>query len=197
MPSLLLHTALTLTLLAPPAPAVDSTASTWKIDVTHSELVFRIRHLVSRVNGTFTSWGGTITADPASWNTGSAAIEIQAASIDTRQEKRDTHLRSDDFFDATNYPTITFTSTSVDVKGTALTLEGDLTIRGVTRPVVLTGEYLGMTGAPGKERIGFTASTKINRLDYGVKYNRAVEGGGVLLGDEVEIEITVAAVRQP
>ncbi len=196
MTSLLLHAALTLTLLAPPAP-VDSAASTWKIDVTHSELVFRIRHLVSRVNGTFTTWGGTITADPASWNSGTASIEIQTASIDTRQEKRDAHLRSEDFFDATNYPTITFRNTSVDVKGTALTLRGDLTIRGVTRPVVLTGEYLGMTGVPGKERIGFTASTKINRLDYGVKYNRTVEGGGVLLGDEVEIEITVAAVKQP
>ena len=141
----------------------------------------------------FRVYGGTITADPESWNSGSAQIEIQSASIDTRQAKRDTHLRSEDFFDAVNYPTITFTSTSVEVKGNALTLKGDLTIRGVTRPVVLTGEYLGMTGAPGKERIGFTATTKINRLDYGVKYNRAVEGGGMLLArldlDEVHAHL--------
>lgn len=177
----------------PPRPAEPVT---WNIDVTHSELVFRIRHLVSRVNGTFRDWQGTIAADPANWNDGQVNIVIQTASIDTRSERRDNHLRSADFFDAATFPTITFKSTAVKVEGTSVTLSGELTIRGVTKPVTLTGEYLGMTGdGPKKQRVGFQATTKINRMDFGVSYNRAVEGGGTLLGDEVEILVTVAAVR--
>lgn len=169
---------------------------TWKIDVTHSELVFRIRHLVSRVNGTFREWQGTISADPSDWKAGQVDIVIQSASIDTRNERRDTHLRSADFFDVTNFPTIIFKSTGVKVEGNAVTLSGDLTIRGTTKPIVLAGEYLGTTGdGPNKQRIGFQVSTRINRLDYGVSWNRAAEGGGVVLGDDVEIQVTVAAVR--
>ena len=174
-----------------PAPA------TWKIDVTHSELTFRVRHLVSRVNGTFRDWGGTISADPADWNSGSVEVVIQTSSIDTRNEKRDTHLRSPDFFDVANHPTMTFRSTAVRVADGAVTLTGDLTIRGVTRQVTLTGEYLGSTGeGPGKQRIGFHVGTTINRLDYGLTWNRAAEGGGFVLADDVELDLTVAAVRQ-
>ena len=170
---------------------------TYKIDVAHSELTFRVRHIVSRAYGTFRDWGGTIVADPSAWGTGSATIEINTASIDTRHEKRDTHLRSPDFFDVEKFPLMTFKSTSAEVNGTAVTLKGDLTIKDVTRPIVLTGEYLGASGAEGpKQRLGFHVSGKINRLDYGLKWNRALEGGGLVLGDDVEIEITVAAVRQ-
>lgn len=178
--------------LAPRAMA----PGTYKIDVTHSELTFRVRHLVSRAHGTFRDWNGTIVADPAAWGGGSATIEIRTASIDTRNEKRDTHLKSPDFFDAEKFPLMTFKSTSAEVKGETVTLKGDLTIKDVTKPVVLTGEYLGATGEGPKQRLGFHVTTKINRLDYGLTWNRAAEGGGLVLGDDVEIDITVAAVRQ-
>ena len=119
------------------------------------------------------------------------------ASITTHNERRDTHLRSPDFFDAATYPEISFKSTSVKVDGETITLVGDLTMRGVTRSVTLTGSYNGIQPAEkGRDRVGFDVTTRINRLDYGVKYNRTVEGGGMLLGDEVTIQVTVAAVRQ-
>lgn len=188
--------------LAAPASTVASarpsadTVATYRIDVGHSDISFRIRHMMSRTRGTFNEWAGTITADPADWTTGSVDVTIQAASIDTRHERRDADLRSDNFFDVETYPAITFKSTKVDVSGTTLSITGDLTIRDVTRSVVLQGEFLGVTGkGTPRERIGFEASTTINRLDYGVKWNRAIEGGGVLLGDEVEISIGIEAVR--
>ena len=178
-----------------PVPAAVQVSDTtkWRIDVAHSELTFRVRHLVSRVNGTFRDWSGTITGDPADWSKdGSVEVTIQTASIDTRSERRDTHLRTADFFDATAHPTITFRSRAVRVEGSSLTIDGDLTMRGVTRPVTLTGEVTAVSGT----RAGFSAQTKINRLDFGVSYNRGVEGGGVLLGDEVTIDIAIEAVRQ-
>lgn len=168
---------------------------TWVIDQNHSELTFRIRHIVSRVRGTFGKWKGTIVADPVNLTGGSVDVRIETASIDTRNERRDTHLRSADFFDATNHPEISFVSRKVTVSGTDLTIEGDLTIRGVTKPVVLEGEFNGSSGEGEKQRLGFSATTKINRMDYGVSWNRAAEGGGAVLGDEVTIEIAIAAVR--
>ncbi|MGH7585258.1 MAG: YceI family protein [Gemmatimonadales bacterium] len=191
-------------LAALPSPAAGQTASapgaavaapaptrrTWVIEVAHSELTFRVRHLVSRANGTFRKWSGVISADPGRWNEGSVDVTIDAATIDTRHERRDNHLRSEEFFDVANHPTITFRSTSVDIAGSQLRLTGDLTIRGIARPVVLEGEILGAQG----NRAGFSATTKVNRLDYGLQWNRAVEGGGLVLGDEVEISLVVAAV---
>lgn len=170
----------------------------WQIDVNHSEVSFRVRHFVSRVPGTFKVWNGTILADPSDLTGGSVEVSIQTGSIDTRNERRDAHLRSPDFFAADSFPTITFKSTKVEARNNALTISGDLTIRGVTKPVVLTGEYVGTTGTPepSKQRIGFTATTKINRMDFGVKWNRAVEGGGVMLGDDVDVTINIEAVRQ-
>lgn len=177
----------------PPAPAT----ATWKIDATHSELLFRIRHLVSKVTGTFTDWDGTITGDPADWKDGSVVVKIRTASISTNNARRDTHLRSADFFDATTYPELTFKSTSVAVSGQSITLNGDLTMRGVTRPVTLSGTYNGISpSADGRDRVGFEVTTRINRLDYGVSWNRAAEGGGALLDDEVTIQVTVEAVKQ-
>lgn len=176
------------------APAADT--ATYRIDVGHSELTFRIRHMMSRVNGTFREWSGEITADPADWSTGSVSVTIQSATIDTRHERRDQDLRSDNFFDATNHPTITFRSTKVEVQGNQIVVTGDLTMRGITRPLVLTGEFLGRQGAgTARERIGFSASGKLDRTAYGIVWNRAVEGGGVLLGDDVEVNIAVEAVR--
>ncbi len=185
--------------LAVPASAAAQAAAplpTWNIDVAHSEVNFRIRHFMSRVSGTFTTWTGTIQADPAHWAGGSVTATIQTASIDTRQERRDADLRSARFFNADTFPTITFVSRSVAQQGDSLTIEGDLTMRGVTKPVVLRGVALGVM--PGERpRAGFEVTTTVNRLDYGVAWNRALEGGGMMLGDDVEIRINVEAVRQP
>lgn len=191
-----------LVLALSPAPAVPAAAPaeappvTWRIDASHSELSFRIRHLVSRVRGTFNEWSGTIVADPRNLAGGSVQVEIKTASIDTNNERRDTHLRSADFFDAEKHPTITFRSTGVQTRGRQLTVTGNLTMNGITRPVVLTGEAAEPVGPAGKRRIGVDATTTISRKDFDVTWNRAAEGGGVVLGDEVEVTLNIAAVEQ-
>jgi polyisoprenoid-binding protein YceI len=193
----------TLLLAAGPAAAGDAATVPerevvrWEIDVAHSELGFRVRHLVSWTPGHFREWSGTILADPADLASGSVQVEIRAASIDTNHERRDRHLRSDDFFDADQHPTITFRSTRVDAVGERLRIHGELTIRGTTRPVVLEGEATGVRGPVGQRRIGFEAETRINRHDFGVRWNRAAEGGGLVLGDEVRIRMSVSAREVP
>jgi polyisoprenoid-binding protein YceI len=172
-----------------PTPAQPTT---WRIDTNHSELSFRVRHFVSRVRGTFGKWEGTVIAEPGAWGDGSVEVTVQTASVDTQQERRDSDLRGADFFDVANHPTMTFRSRSASLDGTRFRLEGDLTIRGVTRPVVLEGEFLGEQGG----RAGFSASTTVNRLDYGLTWNRIVDGSR-MLGDEVEISVVVALVRRP
>lgn len=182
-------------LVALPVREATAQAQTWTIDAKHSELTFRIRHYVTRVRGTFARWEGVIVADPKELSGGTVRIAIDAKSIDTNDERRDNHLRSPDFFAADSFPQLTFASRRVAVNGESLEVHGDLTIRGITRPVVLKGSYNGVVkDAQGKQRIGFEASTKINRLDHKVMWNRAVEGGGVMLGDDVEIDITIEAV---
>jgi polyisoprenoid-binding protein YceI len=177
------------------APRVEPV--TWQIDPNHSELSFRVRHFVTKVPGTFKTWSGTIVADPANLAGGSVEVTVQTGSIDTKNERRDNHLRSADFFLSDSFPTMTFKSTKVVANGAELEVTGDLTIRGTTRSVVLKGEYSGTFGppTPRQQRIGFAATTRINRLDYGLKWNRLVEGSN-MLGDDVEITITVEAVRQ-
>lgn len=184
------------------AQAADSApdsvaANTWQIDASHSELSFRIRHFVSKVRGTFGKWRGTVVADPQELGSGSVQIVIDASSIDTNHERRDADLKSANFFEVEKYPEITFTSREVQVNGTDLTIIGDLTMRGITRPVTLTGEFVGSTeDNRGRRRIGFEASTTVNRLDWGITWNRIAEGGGAMLGDDVEIEIVLAAVQR-
>ena len=181
-----------------PSVASDTTPAVWQIDAGHSDISFRIRHFMSRVRGTFNQWEGTITGDSTDWADASVSVTIQSASIDTGHERRDGDLRSDNFFDAANHPTITFKSTSVERRGSDLVITGDLTIKGVTRPVVLQGQFLGSASSTqGRARIGFEASTRIDRTAFGVTWNRALEGGGVMLGDEVEIELAIEAVRRP
>jgi polyisoprenoid-binding protein YceI len=173
-----------------------SAASTWKIDPTHSELSFTIRHMVSKVRGQFDAWSGTIIADPADWSTASVEVVAQTSSIDTNNERRDADLRSDNHFDAEANPTVTFRSTKVTrFAGDSLTVAGNLTMHGITRPVVLRGKLAGMTGVPGKRRAGFEAETTINRKDFNMTWNRIVEGSS-MVGDEVRIEIDIAAVEQ-
>ncbi len=192
----------------PAAPAAATSAlpplvrptdpNAWIIDVTHSELTFRIRHFVSKVRGQFNKWQGTVIADPTNLGAGSVEIAIDASSVDTNNERRDADLRSPNFFEVEKYPLITFKSTKVETKGDDITLAGDLTIKGITKPVVLKGTYNGLTkDARGAERAGFEASTKINRLDWGITWNRVAEGGGAMLGDDVEITIALEAFKPP
>jgi polyisoprenoid-binding protein YceI len=179
------------------AGASVSAPSTWKIDPTHSELSFTIRHMVSKVRGQFTAWSGTIVADPAEWSTASVEVVAQTSTIDTNNERRDADLRSTNFFDAETNPTVTFKSTKVTrFAGDSVTVAGNLTMHGITRPVVLRGHFNGMTGAPGKRRAGFEAETTVNRKDFNMTWNRIVEGSS-MVGDDVRIEIDIAAVEQP
>lgn len=179
------------------AAATVGSPSIWKIDPTHSELSFSIRHLVSRVRGQFGVWTGTIVADPNDWSTASVEVTAQTATIDTNNERRDADLRSPNHFDAEANPTVTFKSTKVTrFAGDSVTVAGNLMIHGITKPVVLRGRLSGMTGVLGKRRAGFEAETVINRKDFDMMWNRVVEGSS-MLGDDVKIEIDVAAVEQP
>ena len=174
-------------------------ADTWQIDPAHTSVEFTVRHMmISNVKGVFQKTAGTITTngnDPAS-----AKIDatIDASSVDTRVEKRDAHLKSPDFLDVAKYPTITFKSTRVEAAGpNKWNVTGDLTLHGVTKPVVLVVEG---SGAPiqvmGKTRAGASATATINRSDFGLTWNKALDAGGVMVGDEVTISIDVEAVKQ-
>lgn len=170
----------------------------YTLDKAHTSVGFVVRHLmVSKVRGNFQEFDGTITvADEP----GQSKVEttIQAGSVDTREEQRDGHLRSADFFDADKFPTITFVSANVVPAGGDWKVEGDLTIHGVTRPVVLDVEFNGASGDPyGGTRIGFSAVTEIDREDFGMTFNMALETGGVMVSKNVKIEIEAEAIRQP
>jgi polyisoprenoid-binding protein YceI len=180
---------------APATPAAPAAPAVWTIDNTHSGVGFQIRHFVSKVRGKFKDVKGTITADEGAWQNGAVDVEISTASISTDNDRRDAHLRSPDFFAADSFPTIRFRSTRIERSGENAKIYGDLTIRGVTKPVVLDGTLTGIMKSAQGDRVGFEASTTINRLDYGVKWNRAAEAGGAMLGDEVKIEINLEAVR--
>lgn len=170
-------------------------AGTYALDPTHTEIGFVTRHAgIAKVRGKFTEFEGTLTV-AEDVTASSAQVTIQTASIDTGVEARDNHLRSADFFDAASNPAITFVSTAVEVDGDELTLVGDLTINGITRPVALETEYNGAATDPfGNRRIGFEASTVINRKDFNLTWNAALETGGVLVSDKVTIALDVSAV---
>ena len=171
-------------------------ATTYAIDPDHTTVSFKVRHLFSKVEGVFTDVQGGfdyVAGHPEQWKAGAV---MQAASINTRVEKRDQHLRSKDFFDVATYPTLTFKSTGVtDATSTNATLHGDLTIHGVTKPVVLELEMHGEGKDPwGNVRSGFTARTTINRKDFGLTWNEIVESGQLLVGEEVEITLEVEGI---
>jgi len=171
---------------------------TWNVDPTHSHVEFAIRHLmITTVKGRFTDVQGTVKSDGSDPAKGNVSVTIGVASIDTREPQRDAHLRSADFFDADKFPTITFNSRNIrDVRSNSFKLVGDLAIRGVTREVVLDVTSEGRAKDPwGGERAGFTASGKINRSDFGLTWNQALETGGVLVGDEVKISIDVELIK--
>jgi polyisoprenoid-binding protein YceI len=171
---------------------------TWNVDPTHSHVEFAIRHLmITTVKGLFTDVTGTVKSDGSDPAKGHVSVTIGVTSIDTREPQRDAHLRSADFFDADKFPTITFNSRNIrDVRSNSFKLVGDLTIRGVSREVVLDVTSGGRAKDPwGGERAGFTASGKINRSDFGLTWNQALETGGVLVGDEVKISIDVELIK--
>lgn len=173
-------------------------ADTYTIDVGHSNVGFSIRHFFSKVPGRFGKYEGSIVYDSQDMSKSSVNVTIESASIDTDMDDRDKHLRSADFFDVEKFPKITFVSGKVKpLGGKKAQVEGTLTIKGVSKPVTLDIEVFG-TGpdAWGNTRGGFEGRTKINRQDFGVAWNKAVEGGGTILGDEVEITLNVEAVRQ-
>lgn len=171
---------------------------TYTIDPAHSAVGFSIRHLFSRVPGRFTKFEGKIVVDRDDFTKSSVDVSIDAASIDTNEPARDKHLKSPDFFDVAKNPKLTFKSTKVTQAGPSkLSVEGSLTIRGTTKPVTLDVDVLGFgPGYGGKALGGFEARTKINRQDFGVAWNDLIEGGGAVLGDEVEIKINVEAARE-
>ncbi len=172
-------------------------AQDYKIDPAHSQIEFSVDHLMFfKVSGFFTDFVGTIKVDPASKTLSAAEATIQATSIDTRIQKRDDHLRSADFFDVANHPELRFVSKKVEGSANNISVTGDLTIRGVTREVVLDGAFLGENkDAWGNQRAGFVAKGKINRQDYGLTWNKVLETGGVTVGDEVEITLQVQGIK--
>jgi polyisoprenoid-binding protein YceI len=171
---------------------------TWAIDPSHSSIEFSVRHLmVGKTKGRFATWSGTIqiAEEPSA---SSVSIEIDPASIDTKDETRDQHLRSADFLDVAKFPTMTFQSASVKGSGTSWVVGGDLTIHGVTQPVELDLELEGVVEQDpwGRSRAGFSGETEIDREAFGLTWNQALEAGGVLVGKKVKISFEVEAVKQ-
>ena len=169
----------------------------YTIDASHSAVGFAVRHMVvAKTRGRFTKFSGSFAFDAENPAASHVAVTIDVASIDTHDAQRDGHLRSPDFFDAENHKEITFKSKRVEGKGADLKVIGDLTIRGVMHEVTLDVEYAGGGKDPwGNERAGFAAKTSLNRKDYGLSWNAALETGGVLVGEKVEIEIDVEAIK--
>lgn len=178
--------------------ATATLVRTFVIDKTHSEVTFQVRHLVTKVRGRFTDFTGTVQFDEARPELSSIAFTINAASIDTGTPDRDTHLRSDDFFAADKYPAITFTSAKVTkTSGGQFDVEGTLTIRDTARQLTVPVSYLGTATDPwGNARVGFEGEITVNRKEFGLNWNAALEAGGFLVGDDVKISVSLQAIGQ-
>lgn len=174
-------------------------ASTYKVDADHSSVTFKIKHLLSRTQGQFNKFEGSIQYEPGKPETWSASGTIQTASIDTNVEARDKHLRGADFFDVEKFPTIEFRTTGVrDAGETTAKLEGLLKMHGVERPVVLDVTIAGTADDPwGNTRAAFTAVTKIDRKEFGLNWNKTLDKGGLMLGEEVEVTLEIEAILNP
>jgi len=179
--------------------ATSSSLPIWAIDGAHSSIGFTVRHMVvSKVRGRFTRWTGTIAMDERDPTRAAVEIAIEPASVDTGVEQRDNHLRSPDFFDVERHPAMTFRSTRIErVRDGEYRVTGDLTMHGVTRPVALDVEFAGSAKDPwGGVRAGFSARASLDRKDFGLTYNQLLETGGVLVGERVDLDIEVEAVKQ-
>jgi polyisoprenoid-binding protein YceI len=168
---------------------------TYQIDKAHSEAVFQVRHLITKVRGRFSEFSGEIAFDEGAPERSSVTFRIDTASIDTNSADRDAHLRSDDFFAVERFPALTFASTAIAKRSdTEFEVEGELTIRDVTRRVTLPVSLLGKATDPwGAEKLAFETGITINRKDFGLNWNAALETGGFLVGDEVKIDVSVQA----
>jgi polyisoprenoid-binding protein YceI len=169
---------------------------TFVIDNAHSEAAFEVRHLITKVRGKFSDFEGVIRFDELRPERSTVSFTIQSASIDTGHRERDTHLRSADFFDATEHPTITFKSSrAIPVSESQFQMSGQLTIRGISRDIVIAVAFLGLARDPwGQERIGFEGNLMLNRKDFGLNWNATLETGGLLVGDNVRITLSIQAV---
>jgi polyisoprenoid-binding protein YceI len=176
---------------------LSPTATTWNVDETHTSVEFSVRHLmIAKVKGRFGKVSGTVATATGDFGDAVIDVTIDATSIDTRQEQRDAHLRSADFFDVERYPTLRFVSTRVQAGGDGWQVVGDLTIRDVTRQVTLQVTEEGRGKDPwGGDRAGFSATTSIDRGDYGLTWNQALETGGIVVGDEIKISIDAELVK--
>ena len=173
--------------------------ATYKIDPVHSDITFKIKHLmISTATGSFKKFEGTLETDNENFSDAKISFEADTDSIDTGNEQRDGHLKSDDFFNAEQFPKLTFTSTAVsNVSGDEYKVSGDLTIRDVTKPVDLIVEFNGKVVDPwGQERLGFEITGKINRKEYGLKWSAVTEAGGLMLSDDVKLHLNVELVKQ-
>jgi polyisoprenoid-binding protein YceI len=179
-----------------PTIATASAVRTFAIDPTHSEVGFQVRHLLTRVRGRFTNFSGEIQFDEAEPERSSLTLTINAASIDTGTPDRDAHLRGADFFAVEQYPTLTFSSARITPRGgEQFDVEGTLTIRDRSQAITLPVNYLGKAADPwGNQRLGFETEVTINRKDFDLNWNAALETGGFLVGDEVKIAISIQAV---
>lgn len=180
-----------------PAVSVMADPAVYKVDPDHSGVNFTIRHFVSNVSGRFKDFDGIVKYDKANPAASSVSFTIQAKSINTDNDDRDNHLRSADFFEVEKFATLTFTSTSVKaVDADTLEVTGDLTIKGVTRTVTVPVDLLGSVKTPRGEKAGFESAFKIDRKEYGITWNRMLDTGGAILGDDVRIAISIEADRQ-
>lgn len=171
-------------------------AGTYAIDAAHSEIGFTVRHLMTKVRGTFKEYAGEIVVKD-SLEESTANVTVELSSVDTRSEQRDGHLRSGDFFDVEKSPKMTFASTALTPNGDDYTLSGDLTIKDVTKPIELAVEFLGVDqNAYGQTIIGFEATASISRKEWGIDFNVPLEGGKLLVGDKVDIHLDVQAALQ-
>ena len=180
------------------APALTELTGTYTLDPAHTRIGFVARHaMVTKVRGSFNEFAGTAELDGANPENSRVQVTIEAASIDTRNAQRDEHLRSNDFLAMQEYPKITFASTGVRQAGeTTFEVTGDLTIKGVTNEITIPFEFEGAATDPfGNQRVGFEGSVTINRRDYGVTWNAALEGGGVLVSDKVTLEFEISAIK--
>jgi len=175
------------------------TKTIWAIDPTHSEVQFKVKHLViSTVTGSFKNFEGTLETDGDDFSGAEIQFSADANSIDTNMEMRDTHLKSTEFFDVENHPKLTFVSTSFTQKDEeTCTLTGDLTIKGITKPVTLTAEYGGqMVDFYGNTKVGFEITGKVNRKDFGLNWSAVTEAGGVVVSDEVKLNFNIQLTKQ-
>jgi polyisoprenoid-binding protein YceI len=178
---------------------LTAATGTWVLDPAHTRLGFSVRHaMVTTVRGQFGTFDGTLVLDGDDPANSRAEVTIQTASIDTGSADRDNHLRSPDFFDAENYPTLTFRATDVVAHDDEdFEMSGLLTLHGVSQPVTIKAEYQGVVTDPwGNQRIGFSGDTQVNRKDFGLNWNAALEAGGVLVGEKVKIHLDVSATKQ-